>query len=198
MGILCALSPATDVYTQAHADLLTVCSRLLEYEWESVRTRAELRRLSEAVRDGERGDPDIDRHPRRDPSQGRRSQGTSSWRSGPIPKIGAQCLGAKGLEDIRSWVLAHHERPDGKGYPRGLTDEQIPLEAKILAVADAYEAMTADRPYRAALGDAAARTELLRCSGGQFDARIVSALLAALTREARSSGSDPVSDAPAA
>jgi diguanylate cyclase (GGDEF)-like protein len=58
VGILCAMSPATDVYTQAHADLLTVCSRLLAYEWESVRTRAELRRLSEAVRDGERSDPD--------------------------------------------------------------------------------------------------------------------------------------------
>ena len=58
VGILCAFSPATDVYTQVHADLLTVCSRLLANEWESVRTRAELRRLSEAVRDGERSDPD--------------------------------------------------------------------------------------------------------------------------------------------
>ena len=58
LGILCAISPATDVYTQAHADLLTVCARLLAYEWESVRSRAELRRLSEAVRDGERSDPD--------------------------------------------------------------------------------------------------------------------------------------------
>jgi diguanylate cyclase (GGDEF)-like protein len=103
------------------------------------------------------------------------------------PEIGAQILGAKGLEDIRSWVLAHHERPDGKGYPKGLTDEQIPLEAKILAVADAYEAMTADRPYRSALGDPVARTELLRWAGSQFDPRIVSALLAGLTRAARDS-----------
>ena len=58
-------------------------------------------------------------------------------------------LNGRGLEDLRSWVLAHHERPDGKGYPAGLTDAEIPLEAKILAVADAYEAMTADRVYRA-------------------------------------------------
>lgn len=100
------------------------------------------------------------------------------------PEIGAQILSAGGFEDIRGWVLAHHERPDGRGYPRGLAGEQIPLEARIIAVADAYEAMTADRPYRAALGLEAARSELLRCSTGQFDARVVSALLAALRREA--------------
>jgi diguanylate cyclase (GGDEF)-like protein/putative nucleotidyltransferase with HDIG domain len=100
------------------------------------------------------------------------------------PEIGAQLLSAKGFEDLREWVLAHHERPDGRGYPRGLADEQIPLEAKILAVGDAYEAMTADRPYRSALGLHAARSELLRCAGEQFDSRVVSALLAGLTREA--------------
>jgi diguanylate cyclase (GGDEF)-like protein len=58
VGILCAMSPATDVYTQAHADLLTVCSRLLSYEWERVRSRVELRRLSGAVRHAELSDPD--------------------------------------------------------------------------------------------------------------------------------------------
>jgi diguanylate cyclase (GGDEF)-like protein len=100
------------------------------------------------------------------------------------PEIGAQLLCAEGFEDLRDWVLAHHERPDGKGYPLGLVDDQIPLEAKILAVADAYEAMTAERPYRSALGLHGARSELLRCAGGQFDSRVVSALLAGLTREA--------------
>jgi putative nucleotidyltransferase with HDIG domain len=98
------------------------------------------------------------------------------------PEIGAQILSAQGFEDIRSWVLAHHERPDGKGYPKGLSDEEIPVEAKILAVADAYEAMTADRPYRASLGDEVACSELLRCVGRQFDSRVVSALLAGLSR----------------
>jgi diguanylate cyclase (GGDEF)-like protein/putative nucleotidyltransferase with HDIG domain len=102
------------------------------------------------------------------------------------PEIGAQILSARGFEDIRAWVLAHHERPDGKGYPKRLADGQIPLEAKILAVADAYEAMTADRPYRAGLGAEAARTELLRCAGSQFDSRVVAALLAGLTRESES------------
>ena len=81
------------------------------------------------------------------------------------PEIGAQILNGRGLEDLREWVLAHHERPDGKGYPRGLTDAEIPLEAKILAVADAFEAMTADRVYRAGIEERAARAELLRCAG---------------------------------
>jgi len=97
------------------------------------------------------------------------------------PEIGAQILNGRGLEDLRAWVLAHHERPDGAGYPRGLPDEEIPLEAKILAVADAYEAMIADRVYRTGVEERAARAELLRCSGSQFDSRVVAAFLTALS-----------------
>ncbi len=103
------------------------------------------------------------------------------------PEIGAQVLNSRGLEDIREWVLAHHERPDGKGYPCGLADAEIPLEAKILAVADAYEAMTADRVYRPGMDERAARAELLRCSGDQFDSRVVAAFLTVLNREDASS-----------
>ena len=77
-------------------------------------------------------------------------------------------------------MVAHHERPDGKGYPAGLTDAEIPLEAKIIAVADAYEAMTADRVYRAGIGTKAARVELLRCAGTQFDSRVIAAFMAVL------------------
>jgi diguanylate cyclase (GGDEF)-like protein len=98
------------------------------------------------------------------------------------PEIGAQVLSGRGLEDLRGWVLAHHERPDGEGYPAGLVDGDIPLEAKILAVADAYEAMTADRVYREGMGAKAARSELLRCAGSQFDTRVVAAFLAVLER----------------
>ena len=97
------------------------------------------------------------------------------------PEIGAQILNSRGLEDLREWILAHHERPDGKGYPAGLSDSEIPLEAKILAVADAYEAMTSDRVYRAGIEERAARTELLRCAGDQFDSRVVAAFLTALS-----------------
>jgi diguanylate cyclase (GGDEF)-like protein len=98
------------------------------------------------------------------------------------PEIGAQVLSGRGLEDLRGWVLAHHERPDGKGYPAGLPDEEIPLEAKILAVADAFEAMTADRVYRDGMETKSARSELLRCAGTQFDARVVAAFMAVLDR----------------
>lgn len=100
------------------------------------------------------------------------------------PGLGAQILEHPSLADIRSWVGAHHERPDGRGYPRGLSDAEIPLEAKILAVADAYEAMTSERAYRASIGRAAARDELERCSGSQFDPRVVNAFLIALARDA--------------
>ena len=68
------------------------------------------------------------------------------------PEIGASMLEGVNLPQIAEWVRDHHERPDGRGYPRGLAGEQIPLEARILAVADAYEAMTHDRVYRPALG----------------------------------------------
>jgi diguanylate cyclase len=95
------------------------------------------------------------------------------------PEIGARILG--GFEDLRGWVLAHHERPDGHGYPRGLASEAIPLEAKILAVADSYEAMTADRVYRRPITKEAADAELRRAMGTQFDPQVVGAFLRVLS-----------------
>jgi diguanylate cyclase (GGDEF)-like protein/putative nucleotidyltransferase with HDIG domain len=99
------------------------------------------------------------------------------------PEIGARILDGANLHQISDWVLSHHERPDGRGYPRGLKDGEIPIEAKILAVADAYEAMTCDRVYRPALAVEAAREELRRHAGTQFDERVVDAFLAILERE---------------
>ena len=108
----------------------------------------------------------------------------SEWREmRHHPQIGAEILADAGLEDVREWVLAHHERPDGSGYPRGLPDGQIPLEAKILAVADAYEAMTNDRIYRDAIGPERAFAELRENTGTQFDATVVEAFVAVLERE---------------
>jgi diguanylate cyclase (GGDEF)-like protein/putative nucleotidyltransferase with HDIG domain len=101
------------------------------------------------------------------------------------PELGARILDHANLRDISAWVLAHHERVDGRGYPHGLAGEQIPLEARILAVADAYEAMTADRPYRAALGHDAARDQLRACSGTQFDPHVVEAFLDVLAPASR-------------
>src|SRR5829696_4286969 len=96
------------------------------------------------------------------------------------PEIAARLLSRPEFDDLRAWILAHHERPDGAGYPYGLRGEDIPLEARIVAVADAYEAMTADRVYRPSLGAETARTELKAGSGSQFDAEVVSAFVRAL------------------
>ena len=96
------------------------------------------------------------------------------------PEIGAHILELAGADDIADWVKAHHERIDGRGYPNGISGRQIPLEARILAVADAYEAMIADRPYSPGMSSADAREELIRCSGTQFDRAVVDAFLASL------------------
>ncbi|MGI9095473.1 MAG: bifunctional diguanylate cyclase/phosphohydrolase [Thermoleophilaceae bacterium] len=96
------------------------------------------------------------------------------------PVLGAQILEHPSLADVRAWVTGHHERPDGQGYPHGLSGSALELEARILAAADAYEAMTSDRAYRTSIGHAAARAELRRAAGSQFDARVVEALLAVL------------------
>jgi len=75
--------------------------------------------------------------------------------------------------DIARIVLSHHERVDGLGYPEGLQGDQIPLESKIIAVADAFDAMTNDRSYKRKVPLADALEELERCKGTQFDPVIV-------------------------
>jgi diguanylate cyclase (GGDEF)-like protein/putative nucleotidyltransferase with HDIG domain len=96
------------------------------------------------------------------------------------PELGAAILEHVNLPDIAAWVRAHHERVDGTGYPAGLAGGAIPPEALVLAAADAYEAMTADRPYRARIGADAAEAELRRAAGTQFDSDVVEALLEAV------------------
>ena len=96
------------------------------------------------------------------------------------PEIGAKLLVHPGLANVRGWVLQHHERPDGTGYPGRLRAPDIALEARILGVADAYEAMTSDRPYRRALAAAEARGELEDGRGTQFDAGVLDAFLGLL------------------
>ena len=98
------------------------------------------------------------------------------------PELGAALLSEVSFDDIREWILCHHERPDGRGYPRGLSGDQIPLEARIVAVIDAYTAMRGDRPYRAARTHEDACDELRRCAGSQFDATVVKAFLSVTAR----------------
>ncbi len=98
---------------------------------------------------------------------------------------------AKALPVVRH----HHERYDGAGYPDGLAGAQIPLLARVFAVADTFDAMTSDRPYRAACSPSTALEEVRRCSGTQFDPLIVDAFcrvpLAELERVAGSRAPQP-------
>ncbi len=89
------------------------------------------------------------------------------------------------LKDIVPAIYHHHEQYDGSGYPLGLKGEEIPLEARILAVADTYDAMTSDRPYRAALSHEIAIAELRRCAGTQFDPRIVGVFIMEMEKRRR-------------
>jgi diguanylate cyclase (GGDEF)-like protein/putative nucleotidyltransferase with HDIG domain len=94
------------------------------------------------------------------------------------PSLGAHILAAAELHEEAAWVLAHHERPDGRGYPQAGTT--APLEARIISVADAFEAIVSERPYREARPASEALAELARCSDTQFDRRCVQALGAVL------------------
>ncbi len=81
--------------------------------------------------------------------------------------------GITGFEEVAEWVAAHHERPDGRGYPDGLKGDEIPLEARILAVADAYVAITSDRPHREKVDRSDGVRMLRRAAGSQLDAELV-------------------------
>jgi HD-GYP domain-containing protein (c-di-GMP phosphodiesterase class II) len=93
------------------------------------------------------------------------------------PELGAALLCDATFDEIRDWVLSRRERVDGDGYPRGLRGEEIPLEARILTVVEAYVAITDERPHAPAREHDAAISELLRCAGTQFDPRVVDAFV---------------------
>jgi HD-GYP domain-containing protein (c-di-GMP phosphodiesterase class II) len=95
------------------------------------------------------------------------------------PTIGGRLLADNPLlEAARDAVLYHHERWDGTGYPNGLAGHSIPIDGRIVAVADAFDAMTANRPYRACLSLEHATDEIARGAGTQFDPEVVRAFLA--------------------
>ena len=101
------------------------------------------------------------------------------------PELGWMAL--KNIEDFKAvslMVLHHHERMDGAGYPGGLKGSAIPLGSRIIAVADSYDALTTNRPYRSARTKQQAVDELLRCVDTQFDARVLNAFWDASISEA--------------
>ena len=86
------------------------------------------------------------------------------------PELGKKLVeGIEKLNLVSNWLQYHHERYDGRGYPEGLSGEQIPISSRIIAIADTYDAMTSTRSYRKALSHQEAVDEIIRCSGSQFD-----------------------------
>lgn len=86
---------------------------------------------------------------------------------------GSTLAGLPRLKHLAAFVISHHERMDGKGYPHGLSASEIPIESRIIAIADAFCAMTVPRPYCATMLPNEALIELQRCAGSQFDADLV-------------------------
>lgn len=93
------------------------------------------------------------------------------------PAIGAAILQLAGLPREARWVRCHHERMDGRGYPGGLVGYEIPLPSRIILAADAFDALTSDRPYRRARSTDEALSELEAHSGSQFDPSCIAALI---------------------
>jgi len=104
------------------------------------------------------------------------------------PVLGEGILRAADLDQESRWVRSHHERPDGAGYPDGLRGDEVPLESRIIGVADAFEAMISDRPYREGRSEGEALQELADFSGTQFDPDCVAALRAGLRSSPTSGG----------
>ncbi|MDD2621151.1 MAG: MEDS domain-containing protein [Syntrophomonadaceae bacterium] len=89
---------------------------------------------------------------------------------------------SRDLSGIADWILKHHEHWDGQGYPLGLKEEEIPLECRILAIADAYDAMTSNRPYRKAMPKKTVLQELRKCAGRQFDPVLIPRFIEAMSK----------------
>jgi diguanylate cyclase (GGDEF)-like protein len=108
------------------------------------------------------------------------------------PLIGERILlAAPALRPVARLVRSSHERWDGGGYPDGLRGDEIPLGARVVAVCDAFDAMTTNRPYRHRVNQPAAMAELLACAGAQFDPRVVDAFARVLEREMTAAAQTP-------
>src|SRR5438093_308914 len=153
---------ARDVYTGSHSERVAELAALVAARLGADMETVELTRLAASLHD--LGKLAIPEEILRKPGELTESERLVLERH---PHIGYRMLESLGVDPVAQWVLHHHERWDGTGYPEGLHGEQIPLGARVIFVADAYDAMTSDRVYRQRLSDADAMDEPFRCAGSQ-------------------------------
>jgi HD-GYP domain-containing protein (c-di-GMP phosphodiesterase class II)/uncharacterized membrane protein len=175
-GALVAALDARDRYTAGHSAAVAVYARDIAERLELPEEQRQIAHLAGLVHDvGKVGlPPGLLEKPGSLTLEERRIMERHS-------EIGERILGnVEGYELIATVVRHHHERMDGHGYPDGLMGEEIPLLSRIIAVADAYNAMTSGRPYRAAMPSRVARLRLAQATGSQFDTTVVAAFEAIL------------------
>jgi len=179
ISALAASLEARDPYTSGHAERVSRYAVRIAEEMELDRDRINLLEYVAILHDiGKIGIPD----------QILRKPGAFDEEEWALMRrhsdIGADILQRiKQLETGAEWVRQHHERYDGRGYPAGLAGEDIALEARILAVVDALDAMLSERPYKSAMTVPEAYDEIARCAGAQFDPEVAEALLGVLREE---------------
>ena len=161
---------ARDAYTGSHSERVSELAARIARQLGLDEPQVELTRLAASLHD--LGKLAIPEEILRKPSALNESERLVLQRH---PQIGHRMLESLGVEPVADWVLHHHERWDGDGYPNRLRGDEIPLGARIIFVADAYDAMTSERVYRDPLSPRDALEELERCSGTQFDPSIVDA-----------------------
>ena len=172
-----------DAYTGSHSERVAALAAVIAQQLGLPPEEVELTRLAASLHD--LGKLAIPEEILRKPSELSSAEWLVIQRH---PQIGYRMLESLGVDPIAEWVLHHHERWDGDGYPDGLAGELIPLGARIIFVADAFDAMTSDRLYRSApITRAAAIAEVERCSGAQFDPDVVRAFLVAIGASDRAS-----------
>jgi diguanylate cyclase (GGDEF)-like protein len=169
---------AKDVGTRNHCETVSELCALIGEELDLDTDRIERLRLAGLLHDvGKIGVPD-----RILRKKGPLTADEAASMSGHV-HVGRSVVEAAELEEEARWVLHHHEHIDGSGYPHGLRGDEIPLESRIILVADAFEAMTADRPYSPAIPIDQALAELASHAGIQFDAACVKALRSAIAAD---------------
>jgi diguanylate cyclase (GGDEF)-like protein/putative nucleotidyltransferase with HDIG domain len=161
---------ARDAYTGSHSERVSALAAQIARRLGLDDAQVELTRLAASLHD--LGKLAIPEEILRKPSALNESERLVLQRH---PQIGHRMLESLGVEPLAEWVLHHHERWDGDGYPNRLRGDEIPLGARIIFVADAYDAMTSERVYRQPLSSPEALEELERCAGTQFDPVVVDA-----------------------